>query len=197
MQRLLLCLLAALLPLASTGTLDELGARIDNSYVRELEADPEMGRLVPNHQARLVRSGHFVAVSPTALPSPYRVTHSAEMAEALGLDEAECHSERFTQLFAGHVGKVPGFGQASWATPYALSIYGQETQPGGAGARSEGYGDGRAISIGEVLLESGERWEFQLKGAGPTPFRRRGDGRAVLRSSLREFIASEVCGAMP
>merc|ERR1711920_260125 len=53
-----------------------------------------------------------------------------------------------------------------------------------------GYGDGRAISIGEVVLD-GKRWELQLKGAGTTPFCRGADGRAVLRSSVREFLASE------
>eukprot|EP00913_Durusdinium_trenchii_P033730 g31576.t1 len=53
-----------------------------------------------------------------------------------------------------------------------------------------GYGDGRAISIGEVLVK-GQRWEMQLKGGGQTPFCRGADGRAVLRSSVREFLASE------
>ena len=53
-----------------------------------------------------------------------------------------------------------------------------------------GYGDGRAISVGEVVTPTG-RWELQLKGGGTTPFCRSGDGRAVLRSSVREFLASE------
>jgi uncharacterized protein YdiU (UPF0061 family) len=52
-------------------------------------------------------------------------------------------------------------------------------------------GDGRAINLGEVLDVSGSRWEIQLKGAGPTPYSRMGDGRAVLRSSIREFLCSE------
>ena len=79
----------------------------------------------------------------------------------------------------------------TWATPYALSIYGHETVPQGAGPSGWGYGDGRAISLGEILIDSSERYEFQLKGAGLTPFARGGDGRAVLRSSTREFLASE------
>ena len=58
-----------------------------------------------------------------------------------------------------------------------------------------GYGDGRAISVGEVVVE-GARWEMQLKGAGPTPFCRGADGRAVLRSSVREFLASEAMDAL-
>jgi uncharacterized protein YdiU (UPF0061 family) len=52
-------------------------------------------------------------------------------------------------------------------------------------------GDGRAISLTEVVNAKGERWELQLKGAGKTPYSRRADGRAVLRSSLREYVASE------
>ena len=59
-----------------------------------------------------------------------------------------------------------------------------------------GYGDGRAASIGEVLLPNGKRWEFQLKGSGPTPFSRNADGRAVLRSSVREFLAEEAMHAL-
>ena len=52
-------------------------------------------------------------------------------------------------------------------------------------------GDGRAITLGEVRNRRGEHWELQLKGAGPTPYSRRADGRAVLRSSIREFLCSE------
>ena len=56
-------------------------------------------------------------------------------------------------------------------------------------------GDGRAITLGEVVNAAGERWELQLKGAGMTPYSRRADGRAVLRSSIREFLASEGAAA--
>lgn len=59
-----------------------------------------------------------------------------------------------------------------------------------------GYGDGRAISMAELRTQSGQRWELQLKGAGTTPFCRGADGRAVLRSSIREFIASEAMNAL-
>jgi hypothetical protein len=78
-----------------------------------------------------------------------------------------------------------------WATGYALSIYGTEyTQqcPFGTG---NGYGDGRAISVFEGLF-NGKRWEMQLKGGGPTPYCRGADGRAVLRSSVREFLAQKI-----
>jgi uncharacterized protein YdiU (UPF0061 family) len=82
-----------------------------------------------------------------------------------------------------------------WATGYALSIYGTEyiqQCPFGTG---NGYGDGRAISIFEGVFE-GTRWEMQLKGGGPTPYCRGADGRAVLRSSVREFLAQELMQAL-
>ena len=82
-----------------------------------------------------------------------------------------------------------------WATGYALSIYGTEyTQqcPFGTG---NGYGDGRAISVFEGLF-NGKRMEMQLKGGGPTPYCRGADGRAVLRSSVREFLAQELMDAL-
>jgi uncharacterized protein YdiU (UPF0061 family) len=70
--------------------------------------------------------------------------------------------------------------------PYAASYGGHQF-----GHWAGQLGDGRAITLGEVLNASGERWELQLKGAGPTPYSRRADGRAVLRSSIREFLCSE------
>jgi uncharacterized protein YdiU (UPF0061 family) len=82
-----------------------------------------------------------------------------------------------------------------WATGYALSIYGTEYThqcPFGTG---NGYGDGRAISIFEGVF-NGQRWEMQLKGGGTTPYCRGADGRAVLRSSVREFLAQEYMHAL-
>ena len=82
-----------------------------------------------------------------------------------------------------------------WVTGYALSIYGTEyTQqcPFGTG---NGYGDGRAISVFEGLFK-GKRMEMQLKGGGTTPYCRGADGRAVLRSSVREFLAQELMHAL-
>ena len=93
------------------------------------------------------------------------------------------------KFFSGQQDAIPGF--TSWATPYALSIYGQKMTDNCPFKTGNGYGDGRAISIAELLTASGERWELQLKGAGCTPWCRGGDGRAVLRSSIREFLAQE------
>ena len=73
---------------------------------------------------------------------------------------------------------------------YAVSVFGNAIgAPDPFGGF--GYGDGRALSIGEFETPSGEYWELQWKGSGMTPFSRQFDGRAVLRSSVREFLTSE------
>ena len=83
-----------------------------------------------------------------------------------------------------------------WATPYAVSVFGQAIPSPDPFGRGNAYGDGRACSLGEFVAEDGRRWELQLKGSGTTPFSRRGDGRAVLRSSVREYLVSEAMEAM-
>ncbi|KAL1518748.1 hypothetical protein AB1Y20_003033 [Prymnesium parvum] len=180
---------------AQAGTLDSVAEHLDNSYVRELLPDPDAALAAPNKSPRSVRRGHFVLLEPTPLPSPYLVACSAETASLIGLAAHECASPRAVRLLSGDTRAHPAFAVA-WATPYALSIYGAEVLPEGAGPRGDGYGDGRAVSIGELLTERGERWEVQLKGAGRTPFCRGADGRAVLRSSAREFVASEAMAAL-
>lgn len=170
--------------------LECLTSRVDNSLLHDLSPDPRQRMNTPNKQAREVRSGHYVQVLPTPLPDPEIVACSAPMLHRLGLDEDICTTSPFIKAFSGHTTHVAAF-QNSWATPYALSIYGEAVYPPGAGPRSDGYGDGRAVSLAEVVTDTGERWELQLKGGGATPFRRGGDGRAVLRSSVREFLASE------
>lgn len=142
---------------------------------------------MPNRTSREVKSGHYVLVEPMPLPDPYIVAYSPEMAGELGLSLEECQTDAFARLFSGD---LPG-GLPSWATPYALSIYGHEMYDNCPFGSGNGYGDGRALSIGEFVTGTGDRWELQLKGAGRTPFCRGGDGRAVLRSSIREFLASE------
>lgn len=149
-------------------------------------------RHAPNHTARAVKSGHYVMCAPTPLPEPRLVTFSAEMAAELGLSEEACRSDAFKRVFSGDLSEAPQL--ISFATPYALSIFGQAI-PAPDPFGGYGYGDGRAVSLGEVELASGKRWEFQLKGGGPTPFCRGADGRAVLRSSVREFLASEAMHA--
>ena len=104
-------------------------------------------------------------------------------------------TQTFARFFGGDAAAVPGM--ESWATPYALAIMGQRQSSNCPFGTGNGYGDGRAVSVGEIVNEkTGTRWEMQLKGGGTTPFCRGGDGRAVLRSSIREFLASEAMHAL-
>ncbi|MBV2350989.1 YdiU family protein [Synechococcus sp. HK05] len=181
---------------ASISSFAEFAERADYSLLEALNADPDATNDGNDHQPRQVRSGHYVPVTPTPLPEAEYVAHSQVLFDELGLSDALAHDACFRRLFSGDstvaTGPMRPFG---WATGYALSIYGTEyTQqcPFGTG---NGYGDGRAISIFEGLFE-GRRWEMQLKGGGPTPYCRGADGRAVLRSSVREFLAQELMHAL-
>jgi uncharacterized protein YdiU (UPF0061 family) len=173
------------------GTLAAFGAHADPSWITRLEADPDQDRFAPNKSSRKVRSGHYVLVDPTPLPDPELITYSPEMAAELGLAPDACTGPEVLRFLSGDLSAAPWARGRTWATPYALSIYGQEQYHNCPFGTGEGYGDGRAISVAEVRLKDGRRWELQLKGGGTTPFCRGGDGRAVLRSSVREFLASE------
>lgn len=171
--------------------LQELATKQDLSWVSSLNRDPENDKHVPNKNSREVKSGHYVKVLPTPLSNPYMVIFSSEMANELGLTHADCRTNEFLSLMSGDThNAINGIGKYSWATPYALSIYGQEIYDNCPFKNDTGYGDGRAISLTEVVVNN-KRWELQLKGAGRTPFCRGADGRAVLRSCIREFLASE------
>jgi uncharacterized protein YdiU (UPF0061 family) len=181
---------------ARATSFSEFAQRADYSLLDSLEADPQASADGNDHRPRQVFSGHYVPVTPTPLPEPEYVAHSPRMFEELGLSEELAHDEAFRRLFSGDISAARApMRPHGWATGYALSIYGSEyTQqcPFGTG---NGYGDGRAISIFEGLFE-GRRWELQLKGGGPTPYCRGADGRAVLRSSVREFLAQEFMQAL-
>ena len=130
-----------------------LAARADHSWTRHLNPDPDTDANAPNRKSRQVKSGHYVRVDPTPLRQPETVIYSPDMLKRLGIDEADVkapNGERFARFFSGDKSAVPGMD--TWATPYALSIYGQETVPDGAGDAGDGYGDGRAISIAEVVV---------------------------------------------
>ncbi|EKX42962.1 hypothetical protein GUITHDRAFT_95515 [Guillardia theta CCMP2712] len=169
-------------------TLAKLGECASHSWLEQLEADPETELHAPNRKSREVKSGHYVRVLPTPLPDPKLIIHSEDMSKHLGLSEEVVQSDQFVRFFSGEQSLVPEL--ESWCTPYALSIMGNRYTHNCPFGTGNGYGDGRAISIGEVVV-NGERWELQMKGSGTTPFCRGGDGRAVLRSSIREFLASE------
>lgn len=179
-----------------TTTFAEFAQRADYSLLDSLQADPQASADGHDHQPRQVFSGHYVPVTPTPLPAPEYLAHSSTFFNELGLSEALAHDDRFRRLFCGDITAASEpmrpFG---WATGYALSIYGAEyiqQCPFGTG---NGYGDGRAISVFEGVF-NGRRWELQLKGGGPTPYCRGADGRAVLRSSVREFLAQEFMHAL-
>jgi uncharacterized protein YdiU (UPF0061 family) len=146
----------------------------DNRFVRELPGDPREGGGV-----RQVHGAAWSCVEPTPVAGPRLLAVSREMLETLGLTESDAADPRFAEAFAGNA-LLPGM------QPYASNYGGHQF-----GHWAGQLGDGRAIMLGEAVNAAGERWELQLKGAGPTPYSRTADGRAVLRSSIREFICSE------
>ena len=172
-------------------TIDEFMQLADYSLMDNLNADPDATSDGDDHYSRQVFSGHFVPVKPTLLEDPEYITHSSRFFNELGLSNELPLNEAFRRIFSGDLSAAsPPMRQVGWATGYALSIYGTEyTQqcPFGTG---NGYGDGRAVSVFEAII-NGKRWEMQLKGGGQTPYCRGADGRAVLRSSVREFLAQE------
>ncbi|MDQ3038370.1 MAG: YdiU family protein [Pseudomonadota bacterium] len=145
-----------------------------NAFLRSLPGDPE-ARVFP----RQVQGAMWSAVEPTPVGAPRLLAHSREVAAELGFSEADVASLEFAQVFGGNA-LLPGM------QPFATNYGGHQF-----GHWANQLGDGRAISLGEMLLEDGQRRELQLKGAGPTPYSRSADGRAVLRSSIREFLCSE------
>jgi uncharacterized protein YdiU (UPF0061 family) len=122
----------------------------------------------------------FTELRPTPLPEPYWVGRSTALARELGLDEAWLHSAEGLAAFTGN---VPVAGTRPYASVYSGHQF---------GVWAGQLGDGRAIMLGET--ERG--FELQLKGSGRTPYSRMGDGRAVLRSSIREFLCSEAMHAL-
>jgi len=180
----------------SISTFDEFVRLADYSLMDTLNADPDATGDGNDHRARQVFSGHFVPVAPTPLPDPEYVTHSSTFFNELGLSDALVNDAKFCRVFSGDISAAHApMRKIGWATGYALSIYGTEYThqcPFGTG---NGYGDGRAISVFEGVF-NGQRWEMQLKGGGTTPYCRGADGRAVLRSSVREFLAQEYMHAL-
>lgn len=166
-----------------------------NSYLQQLSPDAETEENYPNKETRSVRSGHYVLSEATPIPDPLMITYSHDLMKELGLSEHIMESDQMLKYLTGHSEITNDLTEQSetidqWVTPYALSIYGQPMISNYPFKNNTGYGDGRAHSIGEFVV-NGQRYEFQLKGSGTTPFSRFGDGRAVLRSSIREYLVSE------
>jgi len=136
-----------------------------------------------NTYARLPDAFHQ-RVEPTPVPDPYLVAFNPDAAGLIDLDPAEAAKPEFVQAFAGNV-RLPG------SEPVAMKYAGHQF-----GSYVPQLGDGRAILLGEVRNAAGERWDLHLKGGGRTAFSRFGDGRAVLRSSIREYLACEAMHAL-
>jgi len=172
-------------------TLKNLASSADYSLREALNADPHAKTDGVDHSPREVYSGHYVPVNPTPIKDPIYIAHSQTLFNELGFDDTLAQSPDFTRMFSGDTSQLPeGMFKTGWACGYALSIYGTEYYQQCPFGTGNGYGDGRAMSIYEGVL-NGKRWEMQLKGGGQTPYCRGADGRAVLRSSIREFLAQE------
>ena len=172
-------------------TLDDLAALADYSLMDTLNCDPDATADGVDHSPRQVFTGHYVPVNPTPIKDPLYIAHSKTLFSELGFADSLAESPDFVRMFSGDLSQAPEpIRKAGWACGYALSIYGTEYYQQCPFQTGNGYGDGRAVSIFEGVL-NGQRWEMQLKGGGRTPYCRGADGRAVLRSSIREFLAQE------
>lgn len=135
-----------------------------------------------NSYARLPQFFYSV-VGPTPVRSPELVVFNEPLAAAMGLNSNALRSEEGAAVLAGN--KIPA-GASPLAQAYAGHQFGGFTM----------LGDGRAVLLGEQLTPEGERYDVQLKGSGPTPYSRGGDGRAALGPMLREYIVSEAMHAL-
>jgi uncharacterized protein YdiU (UPF0061 family) len=135
---------------------------------------------------RFARLGDAFSTSvlPEPIAEPRLVVASDAALALLDLDAAQAEAPVFAELFSGH---------KLWAEadPRAMVYSGHQF-----GSYNPRLGDGRGLLLGEVYNDAGEHWDLHLKGAGQTPYSRMGDGRAVLRSSIREFLASEALHAL-
>src|SRR5436190_9543232 len=151
--------------------MDLVHARFENTIVRDLPADP---LLVSG--PRQVSNACYTRADPTAVAAPRLLAWSDALGEALGLSRPG--AEALAALAGNRV--------LSGMQPYAARYGGHQF-----GHWAGQLGDGRAITLAEMIASDASRQELQLKGAGKTPYSRTADGRAVLRSSLREFMCSE------
>src|SRR6187397_2063551 len=125
-----------------------------------------------------------VRLSPTPVTAPRLVRMNEPLARKLGIDPSELATQQGVEMLAGN--RI-----AEGSEPLAMAYAGHQF-----GGFVPQLGDGRAILLGEVIDSKGVRRDIQLKGSGPTPFSRRGDGRAALGPVLREYIVSEAMFAL-
>jgi protein adenylyltransferase len=146
----------------------------DASFVRELPGDSDL-RNVP----RPVHNACYTRVEPTPVTAPRLVGWADPVGEMLGISRPDSPEGEVAEVLGGNR-VLPGM------LPYAARYGGHQF-----GTWAGQLGDGRAITLAEVIAPDDMRYDLQLKGAGPTPYSRTADGRAVLRSSVREFMCSE------
>ena len=146
----------------------------DNTILKNLPID----RVKENYVRRKNPNVCFSRVNPAPVSNPKLLIYSDAL-QLLDLNLKEVDRPEFTEYFSGNK-ILPG------SEPAAHCYCGHQF-----GIFAGQLGDGRAIYLGEIINHKKERWELQLKGSGQTPYSRDGDGRAVLRSSIREFLCSE------
>ena len=175
----------------TVATLADLAKLADYSLMDTLNCDPDAKANGTDHAPRQVFTGHYVLVNPTPIKDPEYVAHSKNFFRELGFADSMAQMADFVRVFSGDISHVPEpMRKVGWACGYALSIFGTEYYQQCPFQTGNGYGDGRAVSVLEAVI-NGSRWEMQLKGGGRTPYCRGADGRAVLRSSVREFLVQE------
>ncbi|MEZ4853783.1 YdiU family protein [Flavobacterium sp.] len=146
---------------------------IQNRFITELPSDKNT-----TNEVRQVHGACFSFVNPTIPKKPKLIHTSIEVASLLGISKDDLLSDEFLNVFSGKT-IYPK------TQPFAMNYAGQQF-----GNWAGQLGDGRAINLFEVGHQN-KFWTVQLKGAGKTPYSRRGDGLAVLRSSIREHLCSE------
>lgn len=158
--------------------------QLDAMSIDAPAATAEPGLIPFDNRAARLPKRFFARVEPTQVRTPRLIALNRPLARDLGLDEAAITDDLAAQIFTGNL--VP-----AGAEPIALAYAGHQF-----GHFVPQLGDGRAILLGEVIDRQGERRDIQLKGSGPTPFSRNGDGRAALGPVLREYVVSEAMHAL-
>ncbi len=141
-------------------------------------------QLNPDFRVKSLPESFYEKVRPQALSNPYLVAFSPVMADLLGIEPEQFQDASLIEMLSGS--RI-----AENSDPLAMLYAGHQF-----GVYVPQLGDGRAMTLGEIEGKEGCIWELQLKGSGSTPFSRMGDGRAVLRSTIREFLASEALAAL-
>ena len=139
--------------------------------------------LFDNSYSRLP-DAFFSLIEPTPVSAPVMIRLNHDLATELGIDIGRLDSPEGLAILSGNH-------RPDGSEPLAMAYSGHQF-----GGFSPQLGDGRAILLGEVIGKEGIRYDIQLKGSGPTPFSRRGDGRSALGPVLREFIVSEAMAAL-